>query len=35
MDQNPDGNYAPYPKRDLPLELIFEIRDEMAERLKR
>ncbi len=33
IDQNPKGNYAPYPKKDWPLEFLLRIRDEIANAL--
>jgi len=33
-DPNPNGNYAPYPKKDLDLSLIFDIKENIADRLK-
>ena len=29
IDPNPAGNYAPYPKRELPMETLFAIRDKI------
>ncbi len=31
---NPKGNYAPYPKKELPLEMLLKIRDDFKEKLK-
>ena len=33
IDPNPTGNYAPYPKKELPLELILTIKEEIKKRL--
>lgn len=31
IDPNPHGNYAPYPKKQLPLEFLIDIRDRVRE----
>ena len=33
IDPNPRGNYAPYPKKELPLETLLQIRDSIKEKL--
>ncbi|MBI4441231.1 hypothetical protein HY639_03620 [Candidatus Woesearchaeota archaeon] len=32
-DPNPKGNYAPYPKKELPLEFVLQIRDQLKANL--
>jgi len=32
-DPNPKGNYAPYPKKDIPLEILLRIRDEIRAKI--
>ena len=33
VDPNPKGNYSPYPKKELPLELLLQIRDSINKNL--
>lgn len=35
IDPQPNKNYAPYPKKELPLELLFKIRDDIKKELER
>ena len=33
IDPNPKGNYAPYPKRELPLQVLLDIKDKIKSKL--
>ena len=33
IDPNPKGNYAPYPKKELPLEIVLKIKEEIQSKL--
>jgi len=33
IDPNPQGNYAPYPKKSLPLEFLLKIKEDITEKL--